>query len=215
MPNRFKIIIYFGLLAYLLAIYTAISADYLISKFSKNFLFSQIENLPQNKVGVILGTSKYLVGGDKNNYFIYRVDAAVKLYKNKKIDFILVSGDNATMAYNEPITFKKELLKRGIPEEKIFLDYAGFRTFDSMIRAKEVFGQSNFTVISQNFHNARAVFIARKYGIQAIGYNARDVSAYNGFKTQIREKFARVKVLLDIYILHTKPKFLGEKIQIQ
>ncbi len=215
MSNRMKFFIYLLLVTYLLAMYAAISADFLIGKFSTSYLYSQVEKIPENKVGVLLGTSKYLVGGDKNNYFIYRVDAAVRLYKNKKIDFILVSGDNATMSYNEPITFKKELLKRGIPEEKIFLDYAGFRTFDSMIRAREVFGQSNFTVISQKFHNARAVFIARKYGIQAIGYNAKDVSAYNGFKTQIREKFARVKVLLDIYILNTKPKFLGDKIEIQ
>jgi SanA protein len=177
-------------------------------------LYTNLIEIPSNKVGVILGTSKYLSNGAVNNYFSYRIDAAEKLFFSNKITYILVSGDNSTIHYNEPITIKNELITRGIPADRIILDYAGFRTFDSMIRAHKVFGQDKFTVISQPFHNERAIFIARKNGINAIGYNAMDVTYKSGFKTQLREKFARIKVLLDIYVLNTQPKFLGKKVHI-
>lgn len=203
------------LFLYTFIIYLAILANSFVNNFSDKYLYNYTLTVPKNDVGVLLGTSKYLTNGEYNLYFTYRMEAAEKLYFSNKINFILVSGDNATMAYNEPITIKSELVKRGIPEEKIVLDYAGFRTFDSMIRANKVFGQKQFTVISQPFHNKRAVFIARKNGIEAIGFNAKDVSNQSGFKTQLREKFARIKVLLDIYILNTQPKFLGEKIDIK
>jgi len=108
---------------------------------------------------------------------------------------------------------KDELIKRGIPTDKIYLDYAGFRTFDSMYRMREIFGQVRFTVISQEFHNRRAVYIGKRLGLDVIGYNAKDVDAYNGFKTKLREKLARAKLFLDIMI-NKKPKFLGEKISI-
>jgi SanA protein len=109
---------------------------------------------------------------------------------------------------------KDELIKRGIPENKIYLDYAGFRTYDSVYRMKEIFGQNRFTIISQGFHNQRAVYIASALHLDAVGFNAKDVNAYNGFKTKVREKLARVKVIID-FALKTKPKFLGEKIIIE
>jgi SanA protein len=109
---------------------------------------------------------------------------------------------------------KKDLIKRGIPASKIFLDYAGFRTLDSVVRCREIFGQHAVTIISQPFHNERAVFIARNKGIKAIGFNARDVNKYYGFKTQAREKLARGKMVLDL-IFNKQPRFLGEKIIIQ
>tara|TARA_R110002049_G_scaffold98598_7_gene240055 strand:+ start:842 stop:1474 length:633 start_codon:yes stop_codon:yes gene_type:complete len=207
-------IISFLLICYTITLYLAIIASESVDSFSNKYLYSNLVEIPTNKVGVLLGTSKYLSSGEENLYFTYRMEAAEKLYYSNKISYILVSGDNATIHYNEPIAIKKELIKRGIPEEKIVLDYAGFRTFDSMIRANKVFGQNEFTVISQPFHNERAIFIARKKGINAIGYNAKDVTFQSGFKTQLREKFARIKLLLDIYILNTQPKFLGEKINI-
>jgi SanA protein len=108
---------------------------------------------------------------------------------------------------------KAELVKLGVPAEKIYLDYAGFRTYDSVYRLRDIFGQSSFTVISQEFHNRRAIYIAQELGLQAVGFNANDVDAYNGFKTQLREKFARVKVFIDL-LMNKKPKFLGEKIKI-
>ncbi len=152
--------------------------------------------------------------GSKNYFFYNRTKAASTLFKSGKIQFVIISGDNSLSYYNEPADMKKELINAGVPDSVIFLDYAGFRTFDSMIRAKEVFGQTKFIVVSQQFHNERAIFIARKYGIEAYGYNAEDVNAYSGFKTKIRELFARVKVFIDVYT-NKQPKFLGEKVIIQ
>ncbi len=152
--------------------------------------------------------------GTKNYFFYNRIKAAETLFKSGKIQFVIISGDNSLSYYNEPADMKKELMKAGVPDSCIFLDYAGFRTFDSMIRAKEVFGQTKFIVVSQEFHNERAIYIAREYGIEAYGYNAEDVSAYSGFKTKVRELFARVKVFIDVYS-NKRPKFLGDKIIIQ
>ena len=164
-------------------------------------------------MGLLLGTAKYYKDGGINLYFKYRIDAAVLLYKNHKIDYILVSGDNSSLSYNEPITFKKELIKRGIPEDVIYLDYAGFRTLDSVIRAKEIFGQEEITIISQKFQNERAIYLAEKKGIKAIGFNAKDIEGGDGFKMQLREYLARTKAFLDI-IFHVEPKFYGEEIEI-
>ncbi len=99
-----------------------------------------------------------------------RITATISLFKAGKIDYVLVSGDNGTPYYNEPIVFKKDLVKGGIPEECIFLDFAGFRTLDSMVRAKVIFGLDQVTVISQKFHNKRAIYLAEKKGLKAIGY---------------------------------------------
>ncbi len=191
-----------------------LSANYAISKNAENKTFSDADVIPKNKVGLVLGTSKYLKNGDINLYFKYRIDATVELYKKGKIDFVLVSGDNSRKTYDEPNDFKKELIKRGIPGNKIFLDYAGFRTLDSVVRAKEIFRQTSITIISQKFHNERAIFLAEKHGIHAIGFNAKDVNIKHGILTKIREYFARTKAFLDI-ILGIKPKFLGEKIIIE
>jgi SanA protein len=109
---------------------------------------------------------------------------------------------------------RTDLINSGIDSANIYLDFAGFRTFDSMIRLREIFGQNAVTVISQRFHNERAIYIASKENIAAIGFNATDLNNSNGLKIQIREKFARVKVFLD-FLFGTKPKFLGEKIQIK
>lgn len=189
-----------------------IYSNYRISNAAENQTFSNTSEIAKNKVGLVLGTSKYYKGGGLNLYFKYRIDAAVELFNAGKIDFILVSGDNSTMSYNEPINFKKELVKRGIPENVIFLDYAGFRTLDSVIRAKEIFGQEKITIISQEFHNERAIFLAQNHGIQAIGFNAKSEGAF-GFRMKIREYFARTKAYLDI-LFHVEPKFYGKPIEI-
>lgn len=177
------------------------------------YLTSDIKQLPIQKVGLLLGTAKYVKGGKKNYYFYNRIDATETLYKSGKIKYIIVSGDNSKKDYNEPEDMKIELISRGIPEQHIFEDFAGFRTLDSVIRAKEIFGQNSYIIISQQFHNERAIYLARKNGIKAYAYNAKDVNKYAGLKTNIREYFARVKVFLD-FISYKKPKFGGEKIEI-
>ncbi|MBX2843202.1 MAG: YdcF family protein [Flammeovirgaceae bacterium] len=186
-----------------------------IESFSEPHVFEEVDEIPKNKVGLLLGTSKHLIQGGQNPYFKYRIDAAEHLFKSGKIDFILVSGDNQTKSYNEPIDMQNALIERNIPADKIILDYAGFRTLDSVIRCKKVFGQNEVTIISQKFHNKRAIYISRKSGLKAIGYNAKDVSLSRGMKVQTREALARVKLFIDLYITNQGPKFLGDKIEIK
>lgn len=173
--------------------------------------YSDVNSIPFNKVGLLLGTSKLGRTGYNNPFYDYRIEAAAKLLKEGKIKYLIISGDNGRKEYNEPEAMRSDLIKAGVDSTVIFLDYAGFRTFDSMIRLKEIFGQDKVTVISQKFHNERAIYTASKEGIAAIGFNARDVSASQGIRTQVREKLARVKAILDFW-LGTKPRFLGEKI---
>ena len=157
-------------------------ANHKIETETKNFVSYDIQKLPNEKVGLLLGTSKILKSGWKNLYFFNRIDAAEQLYKSGKIMYILISGDNSTKDYSEPEDMQAELLKRGIPADKIVLDFAGFRTLDSVVRAKEIFGQNSFIIISQKFHNERAVFLAQHYGIKAYGFNAKDVNKGNVVK---------------------------------
>lgn len=187
---------------------------FLVSFKSDEAVFSKIDEVPPAKVAVLLGTSRYLSNGKQNLYFKYRMDAATELFRKGKVEYILVSGDNSERSYNEPRAMRQALIERGIPPERIVLDFAGFRTLDSMVRAREVFGQQNFIVVSQEFHNQRAVFIARAKGIDAVGFNARDVEVSAGLRTRLREVFARGKMLLDLYVLNTQPKFLGEEVKI-
>ncbi len=185
-----------------------------VTQFANPYCTYNFKELAASKVAVVLGTSKWHEKGKINLYFKYRIDAAVRLFKTGKVEYILVSGDNGTKYYNEPKDFQQELIRRGIPADRIILDYAGFRTLDSMIRANKVFGLNDFIVVSQRFHNERAVFIARKSGLNAYGYNARKVVGPRSFKTRQREKLARLKLYLDIYILDTQPKFLGDPVRI-
>mgnify|MGYP001827927377 len=200
--------------AILLSILVVVISNFVIEISARGKTFTDPALTPKNKVGLVLGTSRMLVEGGINPYYQHRIDAAITLYKAGKIEYILVSGDNGSIYYNEPTTIKKDLVKGGIPQEKIFLDYAGFRTLDSMVRAKFIFGLDSVTVISQQFHNERAIYLARKKGLNAIGYNARGISGKQGIKVQFREYFARVKVFIDL-LLNTQPRFYGEKIEIK
>ncbi len=184
-----------------------------ITTSAKKKLYTSINTIPKNKVGLLLGTSKYVATGQLNLYYQYRIQAAAALYHASKIEFILVSGDNSTKSYNEPKKIKEDLIKKGIPANKIVLDYAGFRTLDSIVRAQKVFGEREFTIISQKFHNERALYLANYFNNNAIAFNAKSVSPKYGIKVQIREYFARVKVFIDL-LFNIKPKFLGDKITI-
>ncbi|TVZ16768.1 vancomycin high temperature exclusion protein [Maribacter sp. MAR_2009_72] len=199
------------LIALLLVI---ICCNAIITSTTEDKTFFDVQQIPTNRVGLILGTSSRLTDGSPNPYYTHRINATVALYQANKIKFVLVSGDNGTIYYNEPDTIKKDLIKAGIPEKVIFLDYAGFRTLDSMVRAKFIFGLKKVTVISQQFHNERAIYIAQQKGLDAIGFNAKDLSTSQGIKVQVREYLARVKVFIDA-LLNTQPKFYGEPIEIK
>lgn len=214
LKKLFKILFRLAFILIILSGLFILLAEFTISRNAKNNIFDDYQDLPDNQVVLVLGTSKRLANGNPNLFFSYRMQAASELYENDKACAFVVSGDNRHMSYNEPRDMKKTLIELGVPDSIIYLDYAGFRTLDSVVRMKKVFGQSSFTIVSQKFHNQRAVYIAKKNGIEAYGYNARDVNMQTGFKTFVRERFARVKVFVDI-LTKKQPRFLGEPINIE
>lgn len=167
--------------------------------------------VPKIAVALVFGTTDRVDGKD-NLYFRYRIDAAEKLWKAGRIRTIVVSGDNSTKYYNEPEKMRQALIARGIPEDRIRCDYAGLRTLDSVVRAREVCGLSSVVFVSQRFQNERAIYIARAHGLDAHGFNARDVTTRMGFKTRLREIGARGLMWLDIHVLGTRPKYPGGQI---
>lgn len=209
LKNTLKIVLVLLALGFIFIVW----ANHTIEYNTEDYVTENISKLPSEKVGLVLGTSKTLKNGGKNPYFYYRMDAAEELYKSGKITYIIVSGDNSTKDYNEPEDMQTELVERGIPKSKIFLDFAGLRTLDSVVRAKEIFGQKSYIIISQRFHNERAVFLAQKKGITAYGYNAKDVDKKAGLTTNLREYLARVKVFWDLFF-GVDPKFGGSKVVI-
>lgn len=211
--NKKQIILLFlsGLLVTCLVF--VLVANRLIEQAAEGKLYSNADSIPYNKTGLLLGTGKFLSNGRVNPYYRYRIDAALSLIRKQKIKYLIISGDNSRVDYNEPQTMKNDLVKAGVDSSIIFLDYAGFRTFDSIVRLGAIFSQDSVTIISQPFHNERAVYLATKNGIAAIGFNARDVATNAGIKVKIREKLARVKVFIDGW-LNQKPKFGGEKIHL-
>ena len=180
---------------------------------SRGCLFDEVAALPKTHVGLVFGTTDR-VNGLENLYFRYRIDAAEKLWKAGKLDTLIVSGDNSSKYYNEPGKMKQALIERGIPAGRIVCDYAGLRTLDSVVRAKEIFGLDSIVFISQRFQNERAIFLAQANGMHAIGFNARNVETHAGLKTKVREVGARLLMFLDVHLLGTRPRFLGEKIKL-
>ncbi|MBI1767443.1 MAG: YdcF family protein [Bacteroidetes bacterium] len=174
-------------------------------------VFTNINSLDGHKVALVLGTSKKLTSGASNPFFENRIKAAAELYRDGKISHFIVSGDNRTLYYNEPMEMKKALIQLGVPETVITLDYAGLRTLDSIVRSKEIFGQEKITIITQSFHCYRALFISNFYDIDAVALVTQDSTAETPIRVYIRECFARTKAVLDLYVLNTAPRHLGEK----
>lgn len=184
----------------------------LISSFAFGRIFNRtsIGDIPQHWAAVVLGCSRRVRGGQDNLYFALRVDAAVELYKAGRVDTLIVSGDNHIEGYDEPTDMKDALVAEGVPADRIVCDYAGFRTLDSVVRAKEVFGLNAFVIVSQPAHLKRAVFLARSFGCDAIGYAAEDVNGRYSIKTTLREQLAKIAAVLDA-LVRRSPKFLGPR----
>lgn len=210
---RKRLLIYSLLAILVVALITAL-ANWKIEKDTKDFVFDDVNDIPAQKVALVLGTAKN-IGNRPNIYFTNRIKAAADLYKAGKVKKFLVSGDNSRKEYNEPKDMRNALVEAGVPDSIIHFDYAGLRTLDSVVRANKIFGQDAFIIVSQKFHNQRAIFLAQYYGYEVYGYNAVDLSINrSSFKTKVRELFARVKVFIDI-IVGKGPKFLGETIDIE
>lgn len=165
-------------------------------------VFSDIRSLPVNRDGLVLATGKRIEKGRVNQHFVRRVNAAAALYRAGKVQRLILSGDKA---HDEPMELKRALLARGIPESALVLDNFGLRTLDSVVRARDVFQCGNLTIISERFHDFRALFLSRYYGINAVAYAPPDLPFRWMIRSTIRESLARVKAVLDLYILKTKP----------
>jgi SanA protein len=186
-----------------------------IIRSTQEQLYSDVSKVPANDVAILLGASKKTRFGNENLFFTYRIGAAAALYKAGKVKHFIVSGDNHKKEYDEATDMRDALIAKGVPDSCITLDYAGFRTLDSMVRGLKVFGQKKVTVISQEFHNQRAVFIGNYYGMECVGFNAKDVPDSFSLKTRIREYFAKCKAVMDLYLTHKEPKFLGGEVKIK
>lgn len=181
---------------------------------SRGRCFDSVADVPHRVCGLVLGATPK-VGGYDNQFFTARIRAAAELFKAAKVTYLIVSGDNSRNGYDEPSEMKASLIALGVPASKIYCDYAGFRTLDSVVRARKVFGMREFTVISQAYHNERALYIAKRHGMpDCVALNAGNAATDKMLKQNIRELFARIMAVLDVEILKTQPKFLGEKISI-
>lgn len=183
-------------------------SNHAIEDAARGKMYSRVEDVPAHDVALVFGASPSTPRGS-NPYFDGRIQAAAALWKAGKVKRILASGDNSTRRYDEPTAMKKALVVAGVPESAITLDYAGFRTLDSTVRSKWVFGQESIVLVSQRFQSVRALFIARHFGIDAIAFNADEVQTkfYSGIR--LREQMARIKAMLDVYVLHVGPRFPG------
>ncbi|MBK5929537.1 hypothetical protein CCR82_03055 [Halochromatium salexigens] len=183
--------------------------DLRISLATRDAITETLDEVEPTEVALILGTSRGQ-RGKPNRFYQARIEAAAALYHSGRVLGILVSGDNATRYYNEPIAMQRDLMALGVPGEHITLDYAGFRTLDSMVRAKEVFGLDRVLVVSQRFHLARAIFLARRFGLNAHGFAAADPPHLGYVRVRAREILARSAAVLDL-LTGQGPRFLGAR----
>ena len=204
--KAFRIVLLCGALLVLAAVLLLFWADHQVKKAAA-YVYTEIEEVPSREYGLLLGTTRIVRGGHLNEYFLRRIRAAVRLYRAGKVKKIIVSGDNRRREYNEPQDMKEALMAEGVPEAAILMDFAGFRTLDSLVRTRNVFGVTTFTVISQKFHCERAVYLARAKDLDAVGFAAEEVPARFKFKNAFREPLARAKAFLDLHLLRTRPHF--------
>jgi SanA protein len=193
-----------------------VAANWWICNAASGRIITDAHRLPFNEVGLVLGTSKFSGDGVSSNpFFEGRLNAAARLFHEGKVRRLLVSGDNGRKTYDEPSWMRDALVARGVPSEAITLDYAGFRTLDSMVRAEAVFGLKRFTIITDDFHEPRSVFLARSRGLDVVGFPSEPVPWIWSKKARTRELISRVRACLDVYVLHTDPKYFGPRVAIR
>ena len=168
-----------------------------------------LDNVLPRKYALLLGTSKFTRSGMVNPYYRYRIVAAVELYKAGKVKKIIASGDNSSKYYNEPATMRDDLAAAGVPKDDILMDFAGFRTLDSVARCKSKFGVEDPLIITQAYHAKRALYLADRLGLggaAAYAAKAPDSASYR-LRNELRESLARTLAFLDTSVLGTRPKF--------
>jgi SanA protein len=174
------------------------ASSWWIEQAATPYASDQVDGVPRAEVALVLGTTPYVAEQRRNLYFEYRLDAAAELHKSGKVKYLLVSGDRRRRDYDEPTAMRDGLIARGVPAEAIYRDFAGVRTLDSVLRARDVFGQSRYVVVSQGFHNHRAIWLARENGIEAYGFDARDVSPGTALQVQVRQYLSAARAVYDV-----------------
>ena len=203
MKKRLRFFLWSLCLFALLCLCVIFVCNLLVVNNAEGKAYSDIDSIKYNKVGLLLGTTPQArIGRITNYFFIYRIDAAEQLYRAGKIEKILISGDEHSLdGINEPECMRDSLVERGIPAEDIYLDGKGYRTINSVINANKVFGLKSFTIISQEFHNERALYQAEHLGLDVENlqaFNAKMPTSRRAYLTSIREYFARVKMFMDL-----------------
>ena len=164
---------------------------------SKGRVYSDVDEIPHREVGLLLGTNPKGRRGGANMFYNYRIDAAVELYEAGKVDRILISGAKKGAGYDEPQAMCEALVVRGVPDSILVLDGQGFHTIESIVRAKEVYEVDSLTVISQEFHNRRSLYMAKHNGMDAIAFNAANTTVLRWRVIMfLRERASRVKAVL-------------------
>lgn len=197
-----------------IALVWAVSAWWMVNRDAQGRTYTAVDSIPPREIGLVLGCSRRLPDGRSNAFFVNRIQAAAQLYRAGKVSYLLVSGDKHGPAYDEPSDMRESLIRAGVPANRIFRDDAGFSTRDSILRARWIFGQTQLTIVSQEFHNQRAIWLARREGIDAIGYNASEVTLYGSFGTRLREVLSRANLMLDFLGLRTPARPQGPPVSI-
>jgi SanA protein len=204
-----------GLIVSLSAGVWLIWSDHVCQAAARGRIFRTTDRVPANDVALVLGTGKRTQAGRPNLHFTQRMAAAAVLYRSGKVRHLLVSGDNHTQGYDEATDMRDALVDASVPASAITCAYAGFRTLDSVVRANSVFGLKNFTIVSEEFHCPRALWIARRHGLDAVAFAAPDLSARWSARVKAREVLARAWCAVDLYVLNRSPKFPGPPEPIQ
>lgn len=178
---------------------------------SKSRIYDSLEEVPETKTGLILGTSKRIASGQPNEFFANRMDAAAELYHKGKIEKFVISGHKASVYYDEPRDMMQALQERGVPGNRMTLDTAGLRTLDSVIRCRQIYGQKEVIIVTQRFHAYRTLFIADQHDLAATVYAAKNPNR-RFVQVMLRELVARPLAVLDLYIWNTQPELLGDPV---
>jgi SanA protein len=185
--------------------FVALLCNWWVSRAGGFPLFDSVSEIPENEVGLLLGTAPVLVNGLPNRYFVFRMNAAAKLFHAGKVKVLILSGNRRDDGYNEPAAMRDALVARGVPEQVLLQDPSGSRTWESVVRAKSAFGINQLTVISQEFHNRRALFFCKHLQIEAVALNADRVVRRRWFRLACRELAARAVAVLNVCAKSLQP----------
>jgi SanA protein len=162
-------------------------------------LFDSVFDVPENEVGLVLGAAPTLPSGRSNRYFVFRMNSAAQLFHAGKVRVLILSGNRRDESYDEPAEMRKALIGLGVPDRILIEDPGGVRTIESVARAKAIFGVNRLTIISQEFHNRRALFFCRHYNIEAVALNADSVELQHSWRLILREFVARTVAVLNLW----------------